>query len=267
PPPTMSTRTTDVSTSGSSGTPTSADDGNSSSGEPAEDPCLQFPTTPIFDMCPEGCQGVPIGELFDAETCEWDRGGAICVSASEPASSQDYVPAWIEIDGQVYGTGVGVGCIVVQNQPSMLSECTGGPGDHPICHCLGVDLSVMLSCDFPSDCPAVEVYEPATFPESDCALQALRDHTPAELSFFVGGNLAGARLRVFVHEDGTVTVASRVVSDTSCFDPAEPSVRCVIESPAYFDQCMAITDEQDKEACLDPESWQLNCVSQTADCE
>lgn len=243
----------------------SEDGASSSSGVPVEgDPCRQFETGEIFDECPEGCQHVLLGELFDAETCEWATEGAICASEGEPLAVGEYMAYRVEEDGQTYGAFTGSlwgGGLT----PSMLLACTDAPIDDPLCHCLGVDLMVMQACGLPADCPYVIAQDPTTFSDAECALAALRDRTPASLGFPSRG-FAGFDHSVFVHDDGTATVSIKFFSDTWGFRPSSPTSRCTLQSPQYFDDCIAITDEQAKADCLEPTNWLLDCVPTPPSC-
>lgn len=247
---------------------TSEDDPSAGSDAPQSgDPCLEFEGGGLFDPCPEGCQSMQIGQLVDAQTCEWINEGNICVSAGDPREPSEYVPYWIELDGQIYGTAVGVSCLEVETKPALLPQCTGGPDDHPWCYCLGVDLMSMQACELSDDCPYVEIYDPLSQPDADCALEALRDRTPAELRLYTEGNLAGYEHWLFVHENGEVTYSRKWYSDTSCFNAASPTMRCTLQNPQYFDDCIVTTDEADKESCLDPANWLLGCAPKAPACE
>ena len=252
--------TTAVDTSGSA-----VEDGSSSSGLPVKgDPCRQFETGNAFDQCPEGCRQFVLGVLDDPDSCSWFGPEAICVTEGEPLEFADYRAYWAEEDGQIYGVFIGP-YWTGEVTPSTLPQCTGGPADDPLCYCLGVDLTVMLECGLPAECPYVSAYDPTTFADSDCTLAALRDRTPATLSF-LGGFLGGLVHSVFVHEDGTATVSVQLTSDTFGFRPSSPTQRCVIPAPQYFEECIAITDERDKASCLDPLNWLLDCVPQAPSC-
>jgi hypothetical protein len=201
---------------------------------------------------------------------------SFCASVGEPLADDYRSTFYATIEGHMWFTFSNQPCVeTLPAGPLAWTECSGAADEPEFCACgcaqdeCGWEHEALLlqSCAYPSPCGVVDagIFGNAYSEAQICALTALRDRTLGELVVTTRGT--GSESRVYI--DGETAQHLRYDFPGICTGPLasawDPSERCELAEPAYFDACLQAQDAE-QQACVQVENWFTGCAAEPPVC-